>query len=211
MNNAQIIPATGEKGVVNFKILVNGQELSTALPVYGLIVKKEVNRIPYASLLIIDGDPAHQNFEISNQEQFAPGNQIEISLGYLGDEAVVFKGMIIKQQITIRRGVSLLQLDCRDAAYRMTLRRQGRYFENMKDSDVADKMVQSYGLNRFRWDTRTQHSDLVQHDCSDWDFLVSRMECNGLLVMMDDGLARIQAPDFNQQSDFASGTWCYCD
>jgi Rhs element Vgr protein len=199
MRNAQQIPAAGAMGAVSFGFRINGQALPTGLPVYGLTVSKEVNRIPHAKILIIDGSPAKQDFEVSNQDWFVPGNVIEIKLGYLGGEAPVFKGIVIKQQITIRRGVSMLEVDCRDAAYRMTLRRQGRYFENMKDSDAAIQILQSYGITPQVSDTGYSLSELVQHDCTDWDFLVCRMECNGLLVIIDDGLARIQAPDFKQE------------
>lgn len=199
MNNAQIIPATGEKGVVNFKIRINGQELPTAVPVYGLIINKEVNRIPYANLLIVDGDPALQNFEMSSQEWFIPGNEIELIMGYLNGETLVFKGVIVKQQISIRNKVSLLELTCRDTAYRMTLRRQGKYFENYTDAELSRELLNAYGISSNIADTSPRHPDLVQHDCTDWDFMVSRMECNGLLVMMEDGVARIQKPDFDQE------------
>lgn len=198
MRNARQIPAAGATGAVSFGFRINGKELPTGLPVYGLTVSKEVNRIPHAKILVIDGNPAQQDFDISSQDWFVPGNEIEIKLGYLGGEATVFKGIIIKQQNTIRKGASLLEIDCRDAAYRMTLRRQGRYFENMKDSDAAIQILQSYGITPQVTDTGYSHSELVQHDCTDWDFLVCRMECNGLLVIMDDGLARIQTPDFKQ-------------
>ncbi|MBK9337421.1 MAG: phage late control D family protein [Lewinellaceae bacterium] len=199
MTNARLIPAAGEPGVVAYSIRINGTVLPVRLPLYGLTVSKEVNRIPYAKLLITDGDPAKQDFEISNEDWFLPGNSIEISLGYLNGEARVFKGVIIRQQITIRQGVSLLEVDCRDVAYRMILRRQGRYFEQMTDSEVAAELLTAGGLKADVADTRYRHANLVQYDCTDWDFMVSRMEHNGLLTIVDDGVAHIQAPDFDQE------------
>jgi len=199
MRNAQFIPAIGEQGVVAFTLRVNEETLPLRVPVYGLTVSKEVNRIPYARVLIVDGDAATQDFEISNEKWFVPGNQLEIFLGYLNGESRVFKGVIIKQQISIRNGFSFLEVDCRDLAYRMTLRRQGRYFEQVTDSEAATELLKASGMKAEVTDTRHRHADLVQHDCTDWDFLVSRMECNGLLTIVDDGVARIQAPDFDQE------------
>ncbi len=166
--------------------------------VYGLSVSKEVNRIPYAKVLIVDGDVAAQDFEISNEAWFVPGNTLEIFLGYLNDEARVFKGIVIKQQITIRRGSSFLEVECRDAAYRMTLRRRGRYFENLTDSALAAELLKDYDPKARIAATKHKHADLVQYDCTDWDFLLSRMDANGLLTIVDDGMAHIQPPDFKQ-------------
>lgn len=203
MRNAQLIPAKGEQGVVTFTLTVKVEGKNLTIPshvqVYGLTVSKEVNRIPYAKVLIVDGDPAAQDFEVSNEKWFEPGNDIEISMGYLNGEARVFKGIVIKQQISVRRGSSFLEVECRDTAYRMTLRRQGRYFENLTDSELAQELLGAYEIKGEIADTRHRHADIVQHDCTDWDLLVSRMEMNGLLTIMDDGAVRIQAPDFGQK------------
>ena len=199
MRNAQLIPADGEQGVVTFALRVNEEVLPLHVPVYGLTVCKEVNRIPYAKVLIIDGDVATQDFKMSNEKWFVPGNELEIFLGYLNGEFRVFKGIIVKQHITIRKGASFLEIDCRDAAYRMTLRRQGRYFENQTDSELATELVEAYGLKAEIADTTHRHADIVQYDCSDWDFLVARMECNGLLTISDDGVVRTVTPDFEQE------------
>jgi len=203
MRNAQLIPAKGEQGVVTFTLTVKVEGKSLTIPshvqMYGLTVSKEVNRIPYAKVLIVDGDPAAQDFEVSNEKWFEPGNEIAISMGYLNGEAPVFKGIVIKQQISVRSGSSFLEIECRDTAYRMTLRRQGRYFENLTDSELAEELLGAYGIKGEIANTRHRHTDIVQHDCTDWDLLVSRMEMNGLMTIMDDGAFRIQAPDFGQK------------
>lgn len=202
MSNAQLIPAKGKQGVESFtlRVQVKGEPLTIpgTVQVYGLSVGKEVNRIPYAKALIIDGDPAKQDFEVSSEDWFAPGNPIEIFLGYLNDPTRVFKGVIIKQQLSIRQGISMLEIDCRDAAYRMTLHRKGRYFEDLSDSDLAAGLLREHKLDANIATTRHKHAALVQYDCTDWDFLLSRMDANGLLTILDDGKARVQPPDFKQ-------------
>jgi len=42
--------------------------------------------------------------------------------------------------------------------------------------------------------TTTQHPELVQYYCSDWDFLLSRAEVNGLLVRVEDAKLSVKAP-----------------
>lgn len=203
MRNAQLIPAKGEHNVVAFslRVRVDGNTLTipSSVQVYGILVTKEVNRIPYAKVLIVDGDSAIQDFEASNEKWFVPGNQIEISMGYLNGQDRLFKGIIIKQNISVRNGSSFLEVECRDIAYRMTLYRQGRYFENKSDSELAAELLSAHGVIPDITATRHTHADLVQYDCTDWDFLVSRMDFNGLLTILDDGIAHIHAPNFNQE------------
>ena len=43
-------------------------------------VVNEVNRIPYAQIILLDGDAAKQEFAISNEAFFEPGKEIEIKL-----------------------------------------------------------------------------------------------------------------------------------
>jgi phage protein D len=39
------------------------------------------------------------------------------------------------------------------------------------------------------------YDELVQYYCSDWDFMLSRAEINGLLVMVDDAKVVVKAPE----------------
>ncbi len=43
------------------------------------------------------------------------------------------------------------------------------------------------------------HRELVQYNSSDWDFLVSRAEINGKLVLVDGGIIAIAKPDFTAE------------
>lgn len=45
--------------------------------------------------------------------------------------------------------------------------------------------------------TSIDHQQLVQYNCSDWDFLLCRCDVNGLLCIPDDGKIKIAKPDFS--------------
>ena len=198
MNNQVIIPSQGNSGVVTFTLSVNGMPLPTTLEVAGITVLKEVNRIPTAHLVILDGNPAKQDFEVSNEDWFVVGSELEVSLGNLNDEQPIFKGRIIKHQIIVRHHTAFLEIECRDIAYQMTLRRKGRYFENTTDSRLAEDILQEYSIGASVEMTNYQHPALVQHDVTDWDFLLMRMDFNGLLTIANDGQITIARPDFTQ-------------
>jgi Rhs element Vgr protein len=200
--NAQLAPELQIRDLVTYTIKIDGETLPQELKLSGLTVCKEVARIPSAKLIIIDGSPGSQDFSISNQPWFVPGKEIEIFLGYRSDETRVFKGIIVNHRLSVRLGFSNIEIDCRDAAYRMTLRRKSRYFEALSDSDLAAQLIDAYQLSHDMAATEHQHAELVQYDVSDWDFLLMRMEFNDLITMLDDGAFTIAPPDFNQQSEF---------
>jgi phage protein D len=103
---SQTLPGNQQTDLVTFSLKVNGESLSTQYQVASVLVSKEVNKIPFAKLVIYDGDPAAQDFAVSNEETFIPGAEIEILAGYHSDEATIFKGIILKHSLKIRNNRS---------------------------------------------------------------------------------------------------------
>jgi Rhs element Vgr protein len=85
-------------------------------------------------------------------------------------------------------------VECMDAAVKMTIGRKNQYFENAKDSDVFDDLISKYGIQSDPQTTTLQHKELVQHNITDWDFMLLRAEANGMLVNVDDGVITISKP-----------------
>ena len=96
MSNLRLLPNQQNTDLVSFTLLVNGLPVGKEIGVTSIAVNKEVNKIPWAKIIIQDGDVAIEDFEISNQETFKPGNEIEIQAGYHSDESTIFKGIIVK-------------------------------------------------------------------------------------------------------------------
>lgn len=181
---------------MTFTIKANGEAVSAKYQVSIISIQKEVNRIPFAKLVISDGDAAAQDFSISNEATFVPGTEIEITAGYHSDETTIFKGIILKHSLKIRSSSSpSLILDCRDKAVKMTVARKNKYFYEMKDSDAAEQIAGTYQLETDIEDTAVPHDAIVQFDCTDWDFIVSRMEACGKLCMADGGKLTVKKPD----------------
>lgn len=184
--------------LVTFKVLIDGTELSASVNVLNISVEKEINRIPSAKLVITDGDPASQEFAVSNENTLIPGKEIEIKAGYRSVDETIFKGIIIKHSLKIRPQYSLLIVECRDKAVKLASGRKSKYFTDSKDSDIIDEIIASYGLESDVGPTTQQHKELVQYDCSDWDFIVTRAQANGKVCVVDDGKITVKSPDFSQ-------------
>ena len=66
------------------------------------------------------GEASKQTFAASDTDHFVPGKEIEIKLGYRGETESVFTGLIVNHRVRIRKNGTLLSLECRDPAVRMT-------------------------------------------------------------------------------------------
>lgn len=197
-NNSGVIKTSKSSDLVTYKILVEEEELSNIYHIMSIVVSKEVNRIPMAQVVLLDGDVAKSDFLLSNEDLLIPGKKIEITAGYHSDEETIFKGIIIKHSIKIREGVSNLIVECKDEAVKMTIGRKSKYFYDSKDSDVFEELIDAYSLEKDVEATTYEHKELVQYNASDWDFMVSRAQANGKLCFVSDGKIVIKKPEFSQ-------------
>lgn len=191
---SRLLPLERGTDVVTLRLTVNGEELPRTLAILAVEVVRQVNRIPYARLQIGDGNPATADFPHSSGDYFVPGNELTISAGYHGEVEPVFSGIVLSQRISLRPRRSQLEVICRDPAFKMTLTRRSRYFEDVTDSDVAATLVEEYGLSTELTATEVTHPQLLQYQASDWDFMLDRLEANGQVVIVTDGVVSSVVP-----------------
>lgn len=196
--SAQPVPRSGD--VVTLTVTIQGTELPRTVPILGLEVVSQANRIPYARIRIGDGDSARGDFTHSSGKLFVPGAKIDVLAGYHGQTAPVFSGIVLSQRLVVRQGASWLEIDCRDPAFKMTLTRRNRYFESASDSDIAETVLQAYGGEGVSADitaTSVVHTQLLQYQTSDWDFLISRLEVAGQICFVEAGKVRSVIPSLD--------------
>jgi Rhs element Vgr protein len=194
MSDASVIPTPATPDVCSISLLIDGEEISTAFHVLSASVSQELNRIPSASVQLRDGEASHQTFPVSDTEHFVPGKAIEIRLGYRGDTETVFKGLVVTHRIRVRKSGSLLSLECRDEAVRMTRGRKSRIHLDTTDGDLIDTLIGDHGLKRDVASTKPSLREVVQYDATDWDFVVCRAEANGHVVAVRDGQVTVRPP-----------------
>ena len=195
MSNDTTIPTPATPDVCTVAVLIDGSEIPGIFHLLSVSVTQELNRIPSAVLHLKDGDAANSTFEASNAVFFVPGKKIEIQLGYRSQNDPVFKGIIVKHSIKIRKNASLLVLECRNEAVKMTSGVKSRYYTDMLDSDIMEDILGLYGLQKEVTATTPDLKEVVQYESTDWDFLLCRAEANGYVVLAGDDKVVIAPPD----------------
>ncbi|MBD3421972.1 MAG: type VI secretion system tip protein VgrG [Chitinivibrionales bacterium] len=201
MNNSRVVPTPAPADLVTFRIVIDGVELGSEYHLVALSVTRTVNKIPSAVMTLLDGDPAQEDFPLSNSDLLVPGKQIELLAGYHSQEDTIFKGIIVSHSIKARSNKpSALTIELKDKAVGMTLGRKSKYFVEMTDSDIMEELLGAYALETDVESTDAIHAEMVQYYATDWDFLVSRADVNGKLVMVDDGKVHVTSPDCGQEA-----------
>ena len=176
--------------VVSLTVLIDGTLINNVLQA---VVNKSFNKVASAKLVLSDGSVSDQNFPLSNKDTFAPGSQITIQLGYHGNVDSVFTGIVVKHSLKAKRHKpSVLVIEAKDKAIILTGSRKSAYYDNKTDSDVISELAGN--LNPDISNTTLTHKQLVQFDATDWDFICTRAEANGMLVLTDDGKLVVKKP-----------------
>jgi Rhs element Vgr protein len=188
-------PQLASSDVLKVVITSDGTVIPDTVRIISAEVFKAVNRISTAHISVLDGDMPNRDFPVSDLDTFAPGKEIVISAGYGSEAAVVFQGVIVRHGIKIgRNNEARLQIECKHKAVALTIGKKNANYVNLKDSEIISQLVSPCGVTADVTTTETQHKEIVQYYSTDWDFMVSRAEANGLLVIPDDTTVIVKAP-----------------
>lgn len=167
----------------------NGKVMSGTVELLSIEVRRELDRIPEARLVVVDGSVATGKFEESNSDFFALGNLIDILLRR-GDEPdkQIFSGLVVRHSVELHKGNSELRVELKDRALALTRARRSAVYVKKSDHEIIDERIKAANLKVGKIDkTTVKHAELIQHHATDWDFLLSRADVNGLVILVDDG------------------------
>lgn len=190
-------PKLEGNATVKLTIKINGSTMDESFQIVSLHVEKAANKIPWAQIELTDGNMSEGEFPASNADDFKPGSQVTIAAGYGQLTDTIFQGLVIRHTIKIfGENQSRLIIECRDASVKMTVGRKNANYIEMKDSDIISKLISNYtDLSGDVTSTAVTYDELVQYYCTDWDFMLSRAEINGMLVLANDGTVVVTPPD----------------
>ncbi len=181
--------------IASFEILVNGTALGGQYGLLSIATNSSVNKIPVAKIVLMDGDNATQDFPHSNEDLFAPGAEIQVNAGYGSDKQAIFHGIITKHGIKINNYENpSLELECRHKAIVLTGARKNKVYNDVKDADIFDELIGAASIDKDVETTNVTHKEMVQYNCTDWDFIVTRAELNGKWVLINENKIEIKAP-----------------
>ena len=191
-------PNKNSDDVVRVSVFSNEKAINVGL--FRLIsvgVFKGVNRTGRATLVFEAGNMPGSAVPESDDEAFAPGKSIRIEAGYGDEESPIFEGLVVGHTFAVsEENDATLQIECRDYAFPATLARKNAVFEKKKDSDAIKQLLSSYAPLSASVDaTPTAYNELVQYYATDWDFVLSRADANGLVVVTEGKNIRVKKPD----------------
>lgn len=188
--------------IVTFTVLINGKAIPDEMSVHSVRTEQGVNRIASAKVVILDGEANTGTFPASSSSTFVPGNAITIQAGYDNNNQTIFTGIITRQTLRIDELIgSALEVECHDEAIRMTVGRQNRSFTNQKDSDVISSIIGTYpNLSQNVAATSVMIPAQMQYYVTDWDFIMTVAENNGLIITTLNNKVSVFRPDANTTS-----------
>jgi Rhs element Vgr protein len=169
-------------------VLVGGRALDQAHRILAIDVIREVNRVPRASITLVDGDVPQQRFPLADSGLLEPGKELEVRVRLAGVETSLFKGPILRIALEVGGNGPTLTVEASDAAHRLTQRRRSAVFTESSDVDAIRRIIEEAGLTTGELPSGGPvHPCLVQYHCTDWDFILARADVAGLLVLVQDG------------------------
>ncbi|MBL0741130.1 type VI secretion system tip protein VgrG [Chryseolinea lacunae] len=197
----RLIPTGQNPDVVSTTVLVDGKEIPKKYHLASIALHTELNKIPTATLVLLDGEPDKEAFSISDDGDFLPGKKMEIKLGYHNEKNTVFKGIIITNTHRIDAQCAELNIECKDETVKMTVNKGNRHFNDVADSDVVSQLLDDNKIPGADVETlATKHEQLVQSNVSDWDFMMSRLDVNGMICVIDNGAVKVRKPKLDEEA-----------
>lgn len=182
-------------GYFEVKLYVNGSVSGTDI-INSVQTKLSARYVPMATIALLDGDVATNEFDQSKSATYNPGTEIELKAGYKGALSSIFKGVVVKHTVRATEYSSLLILECKHAAHELTVGRKSRVFTGQSDSQIFSKILTDNGLSsalNFSGSSVTSEQ-VLQFDVTDWDFLMLRAELNSKWVYCDGSTIQVKDP-----------------
>jgi len=193
MPNSPFVEGTN---LISFTILSDGNEIPSTCEVLSIRVEQSINRIAEAEIILRDGNTAQQTFKVTDSDTFKPGKEVEIKLGYENLNEPVFKGTVTKQTIKIDQdNNSRLVVTLKDKILAMAITRKNAIFNEVKDGELISEIAETYQLETDIDSSTVEHKEIVQYYATDWDFIISRAEVNGMFVITDSGKLVVAKPN----------------
>ena len=194
-------PADSLNQLASFAVKVDGTQIETKFKLFRIQTFKEANKLSRATISIIGGNPKENSFDESEESIFATGSEVEISLGYDQSNEIVFKGIISKHVLKIKKDFqsvstnNLLVIECVDKAVKLSNTHTTEIYEDKLDSDIITALISNAaGVSKTVSFTSVMNDFLPKYNCNDWDFILQRAEANGMIVLNSDNAITVTEP-----------------
>ena len=178
------------------KLFLNSKDVTEQYSVINAKIYRACNKIDKATISISADIIDNSQFEIPDNKIFNPGTELKFQAGPTDKVNTLFEGCVTTHQLKINsEQQTLFVLECRGFAYPATFGRKNNVYENSKDDTVIKKILGQYGLSAKVDSTGIEIPQLVQYYCTDWDFVLTRAQNNGLVVITDGKQVKVCKPN----------------
>jgi uncharacterized protein involved in type VI secretion and phage assembly len=194
------MPASSKDHVPLFKILINGQELDpVAMDNVHEIKITNWLRLPDVCALQVgyhaklDGSPPFQPLD---ESEFAIGAELEVKLGSMGESTTtsMFLGEIVTVEPDFHAGGVAMVVRAYDKTHHLMRGRKQRAFQDQTTSDIVGKICREQGISCHAESSGEPHKYLLQHNETDFDFILRMGRRAGFEFTVDAGKAKFGKP-----------------
>ncbi|NRB51206.1 MAG: hypothetical protein HRU41_26275 [Saprospiraceae bacterium] len=187
-------PMSEGSDYVTLTVKLGGKPIDEKVPIVSVIVSNSINQIGTAELEFLLPHESGSINPFSLATDYAPGQEIEILLGYHTKENSVFKGIITAQQFRGDITGNTLKLKCSHKAIRLTKGLKTATWKDKKDTDVIADVIAKVGLSK-EVDAVGENEDLiVQHQITAWDFIQQKASNHGLITYTEEDKLFVKKP-----------------
>ncbi len=163
--------------VTDYELFAGGRKIppEVFVAVAGLEVNLDIETVGMFSLLLHATERDQERIVVIDSDQFKPGNEIKIKMGYGStlDTMIVGEITSLSPEYT-DNGAVVFRISGYDRLYRLGFGRKTRSFRHMKDSDIASQIAQDWRLTPQVDVTDITHDYVLQNNQTDREFLAER-------------------------------------
>ena len=174
----------------NFSFLLDGKAPPSTVEVVRLEVSHAINKVPEVRVVLRNTEPG------CVAAVGRPGTSVSLRYGH-GTTALTFKGEVVRQNLKVNDNYIEYDLLIKHPLQRLYLNRRSRIFAaHSTEQQVLTQVLDEHAVN-FELGHSLKHPQMVQFDCSDWQFLQARLRANGAWMMVKDNSISIKRPQLS--------------
>ncbi|WP_156521512.1 type VI secretion system tip protein VgrG [Burkholderia sp. MSMB1589WGS] len=154
-----------------------------------LEVRHGINQIPTAKLILSSSKGIGWDAEKFGKDikLCRIGESVELKIK--SGDSVLFSGVVVQQECLLNMDRLDISLKMKHNLHRWNIVRRSKIFEDMSDADILRVILKDTDIH----DEETTvgkleamaavHQQMIQFDCTDWQFIKARLNANGVWLM----------------------------
>ena len=172
--------------VANFKIFLNGSELSKELSVAvtGVVIEDEINLPAMFTIKVDTVDFLKGAWKGVDLNIFKIGDMVKVLMG-IEKMVEMMTGEITSLDFAFGES-SFMEIRGYDGLHKLRFGTKMRSFKDMKDSDIASSIASDISLTPSVEDSESMHPYIFQNNQSNYEFLLERAKRIGYEIQVED-------------------------